>query len=667
MRLRDYWVTVLFLGAFSSPLRAALADPVHGAIRAIVEGRAEEAWKLAADIRFSESDSPRVKRLAARRANLAARIADEYSTSRWMRTTRRYSSPDGLVELAGVALLAYPLEPDYWRDFAAIVDRQGGLSRRSAAWLSSSNIPFTTADERRFLVDIISSARSDQSELAAAKLEEWIGDQRNRTGCVSRILLAEIEISRQHVSRAYELTRDRDECPAASTRIGRVAEAMHTQRSDWEYYEAWFEDDPHDVSARQVAISLLANDLLRSRARDSADHEWDIVAVVLRAPASIESWRLLWADAINRQSFATMEKVLDHEAPSGRISVARRSEREVATARLARGILELSRANPSAAMEAFRAAVRGLPESAECVSGLVLASAWLHQEQGRAHLKALQTLDPQLANAIDPEHFERCVNGAIECRVGSILRLRSETIAFLAFEAGLEKENAGRDEIAKLQAEMNSVQKAVDNLLAQQGRSDARIEDLSADLAGRMQQLDATIREVTQQLEEVHTSSKRIDERIEGLRREFQRPGQQMDAVNKRFEDLREAVSLLELQVRMNDEYYAKLAMRVDAAEAAIRNDANVRDLLARRHLQIEAAFADLAQKIRQIPVSDREMLQDALETISRWTDDIAASVNALGKILRHVGSAEIPLGRFITIDVVRLLDLFDLNRPDQP
>jgi hypothetical protein len=659
-----FWSVCLTLWLIAASTQAQ-SDPLHEAIRAVAEGRPEEAWRLAAEIRFSPSDPLAVKRPAARRANLAARIASEYSAAQWMRSNRRYSSPDAVIELAGVALVAYPLEPEFWRDFENLAARQGGLSRRSASWLGSAAIPFTEPAERTFLIDVLALMRNEQVESAEDKLKGWVRDPRSSSTCVSGILLAELEISRQRAGHAFELTRDRVGCPGARTRIGRVAEALHTHRNDWSFYQAWLEDDPHDVDARQVAISLLDDDLLRSRARDTGDHEWDIVNSVLRTPASADAWRRLWADSVNRQSFSTMEKALDYKI-SRSFPFVRQDEKEIARARFARGVMELSRADHKQALESFRLAARELPQSADCALGLVLASAWVHQEQGHAHFRTLQSVDTRLADTIDPEHFERCVNGASECELGSILRRKPESMVGEAFEVGLDKEMAGRDEIAKLKSEMRSVESAMNNLSVRQVQADATIADFRTAVAEQMKRIvDATVQSVAQQLEAVRILNSHADERVEALRRDLQKPVRQVEEVSRRLDGLQEAVDLLELQVRMNDEDYARLVIRVEAAETDIaRRGAELRVLIDQRGSQIRAAFDDLEKTIRQIPMSEREILQESLDAISRWTDDVPKSLRALVTILRHVASAKIPFGRFIEVDVERLLDLFDVSQP---
>jgi hypothetical protein len=138
-----------------------------------------------------------------------------------------------------------------------------------------------------------------------------------------------------------------------------------------------------------------------------------------------------------------------------------------------------------------------------------------------------------------------------------------------------------------------------------------------------------------------------------------------VEEVSRRLDGLQEAVDLLELQVRMNDEDYARLVIRVEAAETDIaRRGAELRVLIDQRGSQIRAAFDDLEKTIRQIPMSEREILQESLDAISRWTDDVPKSLRALVTILRHVASAKIPFGRFIEVDVERLLDLFDVSQP---
>jgi hypothetical protein len=531
----------------------------------------------------------------------------------------------------------------------------------------ATRLAYTDANERAVVLKAVTRWQEGDVLTAADELAEYLSQGGTKT-CVSRVILAAIDLSLDRIDAAYRGTRDSFGCGSSKTRVGLTAEAMRSRQYSSEFFDAWATGDPHESDIARLKYLHAEDRLERSRALDVEEHRWDIVDRILRDPSDVSQWQFLWAVTNNRRRHKVLSDTITY--------VRSRRGNRAATAWLVSGALELSLGHEKQAERAFERARKLDPGNPDVIAGLLLTAAIRHRRRdGEQYFLDLQRIDPRTAAFINEPELRTCLHGRTYCALGSITSENAPGLIFMAWDTAWSRGRDSGDAIRRYAyAEAGrAVKYAAAEVAIVRGllHDTTERQEFRLRMLDRIaQQLSAELASETARREELAASVIRIEERGAEIARQLlavQRDGRR---VKRAIEQLHHDLVLIKSEAEgthyellLTQQQTARLSLRLAGAEELLRtSNKHVLQLLAKRDSIIIASLNELAtsaaELLTKIPTSVGNKGRTALENLTRWSERSDQElVGDLWTVMRQVMTVE-PSFYGFGIDIMGLVEL---------
>lgn len=360
-----------------------------------------------------------------------------------------FNALDAAKAFAAAAVWESPYELEYWRDFIRIVafdpssatmDIERFMERFNAApfafEVEGHKQVLTRDPELRRIASAVAREQRGDLVLAEQLLEAWVFEEKPQPRCAATVVLAELHMEADRFAIAQALLEDRaGVCGDAVAEVCATKVARIQALSPYRTYERTQDDRAamtFDSSGRRASAHLD----VRSSISGAEEHPLDIANRLLRDPARIEDWHLLWetagTDTELQKRYDQVLAVVRSRPGGGNVPEVMRAQayRDIELGKFERARKDL---------EALLNRSAGDADAELLVATLLLDSdAQMPRPLDAAtRLNNARSVDPYLVACVDEKELERCHLRRRGCAPPSIVCSDASEFVFDAWIAGI--------------------------------------------------------------------------------------------------------------------------------------------------------------------------------------------------------------------------------------